>query len=380
MGPLASMMLLAATSGAPTAHAQQAGELAYQWPEGETLHYRVQAYVFAPRVMRFYSQENLDARVAEFTMGILMKCVPGPLQGKYRAMDCDVHRAQLGGAAADPSEQQKLLNIFVEYVDLLDDATVEIEMRENGRFRTVDIEGIEKGTAREANVHETLRLIVSRALATMEVEMPKGGQDPGKPWRQKGSPLIMRLPTIYGTSGAVRLLHEVVDNQGDTITLQMAGQATVTPGAGSSSTDEATGASSSANQQVALYAHGSAVFDRSRGLVVKSESAVQGSLTASSSGVGSGVYLNQVLMMDLLPNFDQLDAEYEAMLEARASGNLPPPPKTEKQKMMEGLFQEALEKATPTEGAPAEGAPAEGAPAEGAAPGADEEPPPAPGG
>ena len=52
---------------------------------------------------------GLDARVAEFTMGILMKCVPEALQGKYRTMNCDVHRAQLGGAAADGGEQQKLL-------------------------------------------------------------------------------------------------------------------------------------------------------------------------------------------------------------------------------------------------------------------------------
>ena len=367
MGPLASLMLLAATSGAPTAQAQ---DLVYSWPEDETLHYRIQAYVSAPRVRRFYSQENLDARVAEFTMGMLLKCNVEPLDGKHRDMNCTVHRAQLGGAAADPSEQDKLLKIFVEYVDLLDDATIEIQMRGNGRFGTVDIEGIEKGTDREADVHETLRLIVSRALATMEIEMPKSGKDPGKPWRQKGSPLLMRLPTIYGTSGAVRLLHEVIDNQSDMLSLQTAGQATVTPGQATSSSDSATGSSSSTSQQVALYATGSAVFDAKRGLVVKSESTVQGALTAGSSGVGSGAYLNQVLMMELMDSFDQLDAEYEAMIQARAAGVVPEPPKSEAAKQMEQLFKDVIEKGEviPKEAAPAEAAPAEPAPAEEVAP------------
>ena len=66
--------LLAAGLGLGLSGSADAQTLEYNWTPGESLQYRVQAYVKAPRVLRFYASENLDARVVELTI------FPGPTQ------------------------------------------------------------------------------------------------------------------------------------------------------------------------------------------------------------------------------------------------------------------------------------------------------------
>jgi len=318
MALLSSLMLLAATGTTPA----QAQDLVYDWPEDEAAHYRIQSYLYAPRVLRFYAAENLDARVAEFTMGLLVKCKQVGQERKNVFVECDIHRAQLGGQAADGGEQQKLVRIFQEYVNVLDDSVIQLTLTPQGRIKTVDLEGPEKGTSRETLVHNDMRMIILRAMSALEVELPKEGVDPGKAWKQKGAPVSMQLPTNYGTAGAIRMKHEVVNRDGNLVNIQTIADGLVTPATSSDSSADGTGGSTGSTITVDMIADGKSTFDTERGLLTKAEMTVQGVLTASSSGVGDGAYLNQFVLTELLDNFDQLDAEYEAMI---AGGSLDDP-------------------------------------------------------
>ncbi len=309
MALLSSLMLIAATA-APA----RAQDLVYQWPEDEVVHYRIQSYLYAPRVLRFYAQENLDARVAEFTMGLLVKCKQVGAERKNIYVDCDIHRAEMGGQASLGAEQEKLTRIFQNYVSVLADATIQLTLTPTGRIKMVDLEGVDKGTSREAMVHDDLRMIIRRSMSAIEVELPKDGVDPGKPWKQKGAPLAMQLPTRYGTAGAVRMKNEIVGREGSEVYIHTEADALVSPATSTSTSSQETGSSTSTTMKVSMIADGKSTFDTEKHLITKGEMTVQGTLTASSSGVGDGEYLKQFVLIDMLDNFDQLDAEFEAML------------------------------------------------------------------
>jgi hypothetical protein len=311
---LTAMMLLAATA-APAA--AQGPELIYRWPTDEPVHYRIQTYVHAPRAgMWFYAAENDDARVAEFTMGLLVKCRQVDVQKKAVEVHCDIHRAQLGGAAADPSEQDELLRIFSEYVGVLDDSQIQMVIGNEGRIKTFDLEGPTKNTERENDRFEDLRMILMRSMSALEIELPKSGEDPGVAWKQKGAPLAMRLLSHYGTAGAVRMKHQVVGRDGELLNIETEATGMVSPAMGSSSVEEETLSPTDTSITVSMVASGKSTFDPALGLFRTAEMSVNGTLTTASSGLGDGLYLNQFTLAEWMENFDQLDAEFEAALKA----------------------------------------------------------------
>ncbi|MCB9760093.1 MAG: hypothetical protein H6739_09690 [Alphaproteobacteria bacterium] len=279
------------------------GSLVYHWPEDEPLHYRIQMYLSTPYGTRFYASENLDARVSEMTMALLLKCRAKPPEEKYQSMACEIHRVELGGATRT-GEDHKVREIFAEYVQDLSAATIQVEMTPRGRVRTVDLEGIEKGYDRQALKHEYLRLVVSRGLSALEVEMPKDGDPRDKPWRQKGSPLAMRLPVPTGTAGGVRMMHEVLGASDDGVVIRSIGQGTLQQG----------GTASTAT--ISAFLSGQAVFDTERKVLVKNEQTFQGVFTAQAGNTGRDLYISQVTMIDLLPDFEELDAQYRQRLQS----------------------------------------------------------------
>jgi len=247
--------------------------------------------------MRFYASENLDARVAEMTMGLELDCIPEPLELREQDWICNVHRVQLGGQAF-PGEQANLDEIFVEYAGLLNNAYLQVDMRLDGRVGGIDLAGFSKDNDREQLRYEYLRLLVSRAFSGLELQMPANG-DGTFPWRQGGSPLTMRLPTRFGTAGGVRVTHEVMGVEGDIVSIQSIGEGTVSSG---QSID------SGMNNAVMMSMIGNATFDRAAGVLLTNEVNVQGALNTSSSGAGDGFFLSQYLLVEKVDSWDEVEA------------------------------------------------------------------------
>jgi len=272
-----------------------AGELSYKWEAGEIMRYRVQAYVVAPRVLQFIAARNDTARAEEIALALELECTAQPPGKKTLKWRCIPHRSELGGVAWS-GEQERLDAIFAEYKPMLDKATIVAEFTPTGRMKHVDLEGFPRDTDREKLIQEYLRLLLQRVFASLELELPKSGEQPSGAWRQKGSPLSMRLPTRYGTAGGVRLNHEVVGQQDDLLLIQSIGRGTVTPGSA---------LEAGSDQAVNLSVTGNAQFDPVRGVLVRNEVQVSGALSVSASMASAGFYISQVLLAELLESWDE---------------------------------------------------------------------------
>jgi hypothetical protein len=275
----------------------QAQDLTYRWEPGEVIHYRLQAYVKAPRILHFVAAENLDARVVELTIGLELDCTPGEPGRRDQDWECEVHRVQLGGMAFE-GEQEKLDAIFEEYTTLLSESQLQLEWSLHGRLKTVDIEGFSKRNDREQTRYEYLRLLIQRVLAALELELPKNG-DASEAWRQKGSPLALRLPTRFGTAGGMRLDHEVLANEGGQVAIQSVGRGTVSSGQS---------IESGVDNAVSMSLLGKAVFDVKSGVLVRNELSVQGALNTSSSGATDGFYLSQFILAEKVDTWEEAEA------------------------------------------------------------------------
>jgi hypothetical protein len=292
--------VLAAGIGLGLSTSSAAQTLEYNWTPGELLQYRVQAYVKAPRILRFYASENLDARVVELTMGLELDCTPEEPGRRSQGWVCDIHRIQLGGMAFE-GEQDKLNRIFVEYTDILSNAEVQLEWTPQGRIKTVDLEGFSKRNDREQVRYEYLRLLIQRAVSALELELPKSG-DASKKWRQKGSPLVLRLPTRFGTAGGVRLEHEVSVDNGTQVGIQSVGRGTVSSGQS---------LEAGVDNAVSLSSLGQATFDVESGVLLRNELNVQGALNTSSSGATDGFYLSQFVLVEKVDGWEEPAVEQQ---------------------------------------------------------------------
>jgi hypothetical protein len=158
----------------------------------------------------------------------------------------------------------------------------------------VDIEGFSKRNDREQTRYEYLRLLIQRVLAALELELPKNG-DTSKAWRQKGSPLALRLPTRFGTAGGMRLDHEVLANEGGLVTIQSVGRGTVSSGQS---------IEAGVDNAVSMSLLGKAIFDAKGGDLVRNELTVQGALNTSSSGATDGFYLSQFILAEKVEGWE----------------------------------------------------------------------------
>ena len=68
-------LVLVLFSASPRA---SAGELAYRWTTDEVMHYRVQAFVVAPSVLRFMAARNVTARAEDVALALELDCKADP--------------------------------------------------------------------------------------------------------------------------------------------------------------------------------------------------------------------------------------------------------------------------------------------------------------
>lgn len=257
MSLLFALLVTSAQAGAPT--------LAYKWAVGQTVSYRVQYYLRSTQ--RLIAGKDLDARLTDYTLGLETDCKVTEVDPVEVELHCAVRRAQLGGRAYG-DEQPKLDEIFVEYSSLLAGSTIQLVMRTDGTVRELDLEGLPATFDREVSRNEALRMMVRGALAPLEFVLPKDGSA-DKAWKQKGSPMALRLPAVTGTSGGVRVTREVTGVTGDMVDVSVIGAGTVVAG------DTA--------RTVSIHSVGTVRFDAAQGVVARSEMTVTGTYTASGS-------------------------------------------------------------------------------------------------
>ena len=270
-------VLLAAVLSAPAAAESEAtGPLSWNWSGGEPYRFVSEMLLDSPTVIWFYGRENAQARMFRVELAAQYVCTGEPVRKDVK-LTCKIEDARMGGAAVT-ADQDQVPEILREYERKLKEATVEVIVRADGHIKLVDLEGVSKDLLRENEIQEILRQVVRRSLAPLGMQAPKGGADPGRPWRHKGPPAFFELFSKYGSSGGMLYEYTWKGEADGVIAVEAAGRATV-----------ATTQQREAGLPASLGLDGTGAyrFDVAQGRLAYAEVAVSGETTASYSLPGS---------------------------------------------------------------------------------------------
>ncbi|MBW2253493.1 MAG: hypothetical protein JRI25_02710 [Deltaproteobacteria bacterium] len=191
---------------APFARAQ---DLVYQWSDGQTLHYVIEVYLDDYHWYAFEADGRWDAAA----WVVQLQCTVEVRSSGWRTL-CRpfLDEVYLGHFYSDTGTTRFLTAPFA--VEIVADWS------DRGRLRTYDIRGDRspRGEDREAEQDK-----VRSMLGALELELPKGGDDKGKHWKQGGAYPMMKARPESTLAG--RLRHEVVAREGSVIRIESVGRA-----------------------------------------------------------------------------------------------------------------------------------------------------------
>jgi hypothetical protein len=250
--------------------------MAWKWT-GERRYY-VENELITPIVQMFYSERNYDIRVIGWQTRLVLRCASTHASGSRFDVDCVIDDVSLSAAAIGQDAALKVrgddtktqLGVIVEEMDAkLTGATVQLQMKKNGRIIDVDLEGVTKSLLRTSVIQETLRQILGRAVAGFDVALPPHGNASSGQWAQRGS-MLLAMPTQRGNSGGSETIHRVRAVDGDRVAFETQGKGVLSPDA------------NDANLFDTRLA-GSTVFDVADGSIVQRDWTVLGKATAGSA-------------------------------------------------------------------------------------------------
>jgi hypothetical protein len=251
--------------------------------------YQLQSQISTPRGFRVYGEENLDARLLGLRTSFELSCESSVL-GRGWEVDCVIDEVGLVGSSIE-GEEQSLSLILEEFQSLMQGAMIQIQIRGDGKIKAVDLEGPPKDTKRQAYMHEQMRQILRRTVSPLDMQTPKGGEDPGKKWKMKGMHLGFELMSTFGTAGGTRYEYTVDEWTGAEAFMIGSGRGTVGTNlemdAGSGTDGDGNVYGSSSNPSISMIVVSQMRFDSSTGTILYSELNASGESTAQSMNVGA---------------------------------------------------------------------------------------------
>ena len=206
------------------------GPMVWKWSPTASVSYHLETVVDTPRGRRWYAEENESARATKQMLLMDITCVGEP-KGKKATVSCDLTSVEFRGAAV-PGEEETLAAIMAHDAKRLQGSKLILGVRNDGRILSMDLDsGVPLKTSRSGQIMGGLRQMIERAMAPLDVQLPKDGVDKGKAWKHKGMPLSMKLMTDQGTSGSVSMKHRVTRTEGGVVRLESTGRGTVAEGA-----------------------------------------------------------------------------------------------------------------------------------------------------
>jgi hypothetical protein len=265
--------------------------LEWKWEEGTTHRYYVSAQVLLPHAMKFQKINNLEARVVEFTVTAAMTCGVFDTVGKAGwELACTFDDMQLV-AAPVVTDTGRLAEILDEMDGLYTGSTMHLTMMKHGKFKNAVLKGVDDRIRRIREIEETMRLVALRAMASLDMDFPKRGDDGGRPWTQGVSP-ITSLVSSEGTYGSAVIQHSVVDNTDGVVAIESVGRGNIATGEQKNTYD--------------IVFRGASKFDTTRGVLLERQYLTEAGPTASStvSQGGAGVEYVQAVRLLLVDGKD----------------------------------------------------------------------------
>lgn len=202
--------------------------LAWAWKPGEPVRYHMETLIESPSGYMWFAEDNQHARSVRSIIIVEVTCEAQPA-GKLWQIDCVVDEIAFRGAAV-PGEEAKLAKILPENEARMKGKTVRFRMGADGRIRKFEFKGFDTRNSRLATIIDGLRQQLRRAFTPLDLQLPKKGDDQGKKWSQKGSPMIFELMGSQGTAGGLKLKHHVERRSVHRARILTDGYATVSSG------------------------------------------------------------------------------------------------------------------------------------------------------
>lgn len=258
--------------------------------------YEISSETQVSNVFQMNAEDNLDRRVNAWRVRAITTCALGESTKSIFELRCTLDDIELGASpiATDTADMQLVID---EWDKALTGAVAQLRMTSTGRMQGFDLDGIQltRNNDRTRQIEEAMRLVMARAFAGFDLELPPKGDDRGKPWRVKAS-AMMDLPSTTGTAGGLDVTSTVAEIKGDKLIIETTGKGVRGPAVYNS-----TGQIANA-WDLAMYSR--ATFDLQSRRVITRESVVQGGLTASSVMATGGTarpYIQQI-KFDLIPD------------------------------------------------------------------------------
>lgn len=223
---------LAALLSTPAARAQDFEPiegLEWSWAPGESHQWYVEAEIHLPGFIWFAAEHNKEARVVSYQVRMLTTCEPALENKKGWELACVIDDIGLKAATLSP-DQPQLPEILDELDTKLTGAPLQLELRKDGRLRSLDLEGMEKENLRTGRIQENTRLVLYRAMAGFDLQLPRKGYARYPSWAQTDS-VLMWSPSAVGTLGSTEFVHQIIERKGDLVIVQTLGRGMVVPAA-----------------------------------------------------------------------------------------------------------------------------------------------------
>ncbi|MCA9489752.1 MAG: hypothetical protein KC621_07500 [Myxococcales bacterium] len=197
-----------------------------QWDWSQSHRWFIESEVQLPLYMWLQTPFNHQARATAFQIRLVTQCAPGTSSnGKTWEVACTLEDVALS-ASPMTQDEGKMQEIVTELDDLMTGAVVQLQVRPDGRLNNLDLEGVYRRNQRGGEVVETLRLILSRGFAAIDMETSKRGE---KQWIEK-TPWLMNAPVSTGNAGLAQVVHTVNNVDGRLVSVHSEGQGVITPG------------------------------------------------------------------------------------------------------------------------------------------------------
>jgi hypothetical protein len=210
--------------------AHAATGLVWNWPADQAVVYHMETMIEAPRGQVWSAENNTVARSTRALIRLEVACTADAAGKSGWTVNCSLNSVKFSGQPF-AGDKEKLNKIMAANEAHLSGKSVRFKMGSDGRVKKFDIIGLDTRNSRLATVYEQIRWMLRRAFTPLDLKLPKKGDDRGKKWGQKGSPMVFELMSGQGTAGGVALKHKVAKEEGGAIRIVTDGRAAIADGA-----------------------------------------------------------------------------------------------------------------------------------------------------
>lgn len=182
----------------------------WQWG-GEERRWFIETDVVLPAYMWFHKDRNASVRVVSFQLQLVMGCQVADVLRKGWELHCEIENAAIR-AAGTSGDTNKVQEILDEVHQKLNHAILSVNITKNGLVSSVDFNEYQVSDVNRQTslMRETMRLVMARAVAGFDMELPKNGVITDPIWPQYEA-LLMRSPSSSGSQSSNQIIHRVID-------------------------------------------------------------------------------------------------------------------------------------------------------------------------